>query len=185
MVDDPRSDEHLLALGDEESFAVFYRRHAAAVLAYMMRRTGRAEMAADLTAETFAAVLEGASRFDPSRGTASQWLYGIAHHLLSRALQRGSVERRARERYGIGRIALDDEAIERIHELATSDVARTRLDDELQALPADQREALHARVVDERDYRDIAQSMSVSESTVRQRVSRALARLRANLGSAE
>lgn len=48
---DERSDEQLLqATGsDPEAYAAFYRRHGCAVLAYTLSRTGRPELAADLT----------------------------------------------------------------------------------------------------------------------------------------
>jgi RNA polymerase sigma-70 factor (ECF subfamily) len=185
MTDRPPTDEELLARRDEEAFALFYRRHAAALLGYLARRTGNAELAADLTAETFAAALAGAHRFRPARGSAVNWLYGIARHLLYRALERGHVERRARDRFGMPAIALDDEALERIEALASLDVSAERLRAELDAMPADQRLAVEARVVEERHYGEIAGSMAISETAVRQRVSRGLARLRAALGGAE
>ncbi len=40
-------------------------------------RTGDPEVAADFCAETFAAALDGVRRFDPERGPAVAWLYGI------------------------------------------------------------------------------------------------------------
>ena len=57
-----RSDDALPAAprAEPEAFAVFYRRHVEALLAYFARRTRDAELAADLTAETFAAALGGA-----------------------------------------------------------------------------------------------------------------------------
>jgi DNA-directed RNA polymerase specialized sigma24 family protein len=57
-------DDALLvaAVDDPEAFARFHRRHVRGVLAYFRRRTGDAETAADLTAETFAAALEGRRR---------------------------------------------------------------------------------------------------------------------------
>ena len=48
----------------------------------------------------------------------------------------------------------------------------------LQDLPADQRTAVLARIVDEGEYADIAVTQGVSEAVVRQRVSRGLAGLR-------
>ena len=45
-------------------------------------------------------------------------------------------------------------------------------------LPADQLQALTARVIDEREYAEIAQDLDTSQSVVRKRVSRALAQLR-------
>ena len=49
------------------------------------------------------------------------------------------------------------------------------------ALPADQRDAIEARVLDGRAYDEIAVSASTSASVIRQRVSRGLAGLRAQL----
>ena len=51
----------------------------------------------------------------------------------------------------------------------------------LDELPAAQREALTARVVDERDYRDIAAELECSEAVVRQRVARGLKTLRTQM----
>ena len=48
-------------------------------------------------------------------------------------------------------------------------------------LPGDQREAITARVIDERDYSEIAKDLRCSEAVVRQRVSRGLGALRARM----
>jgi RNA polymerase sigma-70 factor, ECF subfamily len=174
---DPRTDEELLAAvrREPEAFGVFYRRHVSGLLGYFLRRTRQAELAADLTAETFAAALDGLRRFDARRGPAVAWLYGIARRQLGTALRRGAVEDRARRRLGMAALNLTDEALERIE--AAADVATTALDQ----LPADQREAVQARIVDERDYADIATTTQTSEAVVRKRVSRGLAGLRSRI----
>ena len=184
MIDEAVTDETLLhaARTDADAFTRFYRRHATAVLGYLVRRTHDAELGADLTAETFACALEGLDRFDPERGSAVNWLFGIARHQLLRTLQRGRVERRARDRLGMPRIELDDDELERIVQLAASEAAAVRLADALDALPADQRAALDARVLDEQDYDVIARASGTAEATIRKRVSRALATLRNALG---
>jgi DNA-directed RNA polymerase specialized sigma24 family protein len=48
-------------------------------------------------------------------------------------------------------------------------------------LPPEQREAVLARIVDERPYAEIANEMQCSELLVRQRVSRGLRALRAQI----
>jgi RNA polymerase sigma factor (sigma-70 family) len=175
---DSRTDEELLAAvsAEPEAFGVLYRRHVRPLLGYFVRRTGNAELAADLCAETFAAALHGVDRFDPRRGPAVAWLYGIARHQLTQAARRGVVEDRARRRLGMAPLALSHAAIEEI-EAEAGDVAMAALD----ALPADQREAVRARIVDERDYADIARSTRTSEAVIRKRVSRGLAGLRARM----
>lgn len=181
---DPRhdhSDEDLLAIARAEpwAFGVFYRRHDVAVLAYVRRRTGRADLAADVTAEVFAAALESAPRFRPDRGTAVAWLYGIAHHKVADAVRTGVAEDRARRRLGMVRLAVSDDDIERIDALASVE----GLGAALEQLSGAERHALRARVVHERSYADIAGELGASPLVVRKRVSRALSRLRSILGA--
>jgi RNA polymerase sigma-70 factor (ECF subfamily) len=175
------TDEELMAAADRDpdAFAALYRRHAPALLAWSARRTGDRELAADLVAETFAAALEGCHRFRPERGPAVAWLFGIARHLAARAAARGAVESSARRRLGLTRPALDDAELERVLAAASG----AELHDALDGLPGDQRDAVHARVVEEREYAEIAAASAASEAAVRQRVSRGLAALRRRLSS--
>ncbi len=55
------------AKGDDRAFAEFYRRWLPLVTAYHLRRTDSRDLAFDLTAETFAAVVADLQRFDPDR----------------------------------------------------------------------------------------------------------------------
>ena len=165
---------------EPEAFGVFYRRHVDAVLAYLLSRTRQPELAADLCAEVFATALERSDRFDERRGPARAWLFAMAGSRLIDAIRRGQVEDRARRRLGIPPRALTDRDLERIEELI--DVSRGLDAQQLVAdLPPEQREAVLARVVHEREYGDIAAELKVSDAVVRQRVSRGLAGLRARL----
>ena len=128
--------------------ATFYVRYEHRVIAFFMRAVGRGDLAADLTAETFASLVESAERYDPALGQADGWLFGIARNVLARSRERGRVEDRARRSIGLGVLALDDEAIERIE--ATAGGADATL--ALQSLPEDQRDAVIERVVNERGY---------------------------------
>src|SRR3954452_7738917 len=182
---DPRSDEELLqatVAGEPDAFAAFYRRHARQMTGFFVRRTGNAEMAADLVAETFAAALEGCRRYEPARAPAGAWLYGIAHHQLAQLARRGAVDRRARRKLGLSRIVLDDEQLQRIEAVdAQEPLPPSLLAAGLAQLPLEQRAAVEGRIVHERGYRELAASQRVSETVVRQRVSRGLAALRARL----
>lgn len=172
------SDEELLASRELGSFAVFYRAHVDDLLGFFCRRTRDAELAADLTAETFAAALAGRRRFRPEAGSATAWLYGIASNQLAYAQRRATAERRARRRLGIERIELLDADIERINTLGESTSARAWL----QRLAPDQRDAITAHVIHERGYEEIAEAAHTSEAVVRKRVSRGLAAVRQRMG---
>jgi RNA polymerase sigma-70 factor (ECF subfamily) len=176
IVPRPATDQALLA-GGADAFAAFYRRHEDDVLRYFLRRVARADLAADLTAETFAAALAGRASYDPDRGDARGWLFGIARHLLARSLERGRVENDARRRLQMERVVVDEQINDRIHDLTDGQPALDALD----ALPDDQRVAVRGRVLSGRDYAELARRLECSESVVRQRVSRGLRTLRTRL----
>jgi len=181
---DRRSDEELLAATatDAEAFAVFYRRHLRSVLAYLLHRTGRSELAADLAAETFAGALQSAPTYRSS-GHARGWLFAIANNKLADSARRHAVADRSRKELGMATVELTDDDLERAEDLLDAQRLATDLDALLQELPEEQREALQARIVDERDYRELAAEWSCSEAVVRQRVSRGLTALRRRLGA--
>jgi RNA polymerase sigma factor (sigma-70 family) len=175
-------DDDLLtrfAGGDPEAFVTFYRRHLATVVGYLHRRTGDAELTADLAAEVFAAALVAAERYRPGDRPALAWLYGIAAHKLADSRRRGRVEASARRRLALEPLALEDADIEYVTRLA--DVGAGDAERALRALPSAQRDAILAHVVDERPYAEIAGDLRCSEMLVRQRVSRGLRTLRGRL----
>jgi RNA polymerase sigma-70 factor (ECF subfamily) len=96
------------------------------------------ELAADLSAECFAAALLASERFRPGGAPAIAWLFGIA--------QRARAQVQAPARRG-------------------------------------SRAAVEARIVDEREYEEIARELQVSEAVVRKRVSRGLEALRRQVGT--
>jgi RNA polymerase sigma-70 factor, ECF subfamily len=174
------SDSELLELtvSDPDAFGAFYDRFEEEVLAFFMRATRRAELSADLTAEVFAAALSSARLFRAELGSARAWLFGIARHELADTWQRGRVEDRARRRLGLEPMSLTDEALELIDELGARPAGTLRL---LEDLPEDQRLAVKGRVLHERGYDELADSLRCSQSVVRQRVSRGLRSLRQRL----
>jgi RNA polymerase sigma-70 factor, ECF subfamily len=175
-------DDELIAAtarGDADAFATLYRRHLPRVIAFALRATGDREVAADLAAEVFAAALASCARYEPRHDSAGPWLLGIAHNKLRESRRRGRVENLMRRRLRMPAIALEDADLARVDELAA--LGRLDVMSVVERLPADEREAVRARVIDERDYRDIAGELECSESVVRQRVSRGLARARTSL----
>jgi RNA polymerase sigma factor (sigma-70 family) len=161
------------------AFGDFYRSAERSMLGFFMRQTGRPELAADLTAETFARALESLEAFDRGRGRADQWLFGIARHVLADSLRRGRVESAARRRLGMPDLILDDHAADSIARMTAASVPAI---DVLAVLPEAQRVAVAARVIDERGYAEIAAELECSEALVRQHVSRGLRTIRRRLG---
>lgn len=175
-----RSDAELLgeALSNPHAFASFYDRYETAIVGYFARRVSDPEIVADLTAEVFAAALHGAEGYRPLQPTAIGWLFTIAHNTLATSVRRRRVEAEARLRVGIrDTVSFTDDELDRVEALASEQGLMALLD----GLPRGQRDAIRARVLDERDYPEIATELQCSELVVRKRVSRGLTTLRHQL----
>jgi RNA polymerase sigma factor (sigma-70 family) len=173
-----QTDEDLLACRESEAFGVFYDRHARTLLGYFARRTGDTEAAADLTAETFASAIKAQERYVATGAPALAWLYTIAARRLADYHRRGAVETRMRRSLAMRTPSLSEEDAAMIRLLA-EDAAGALL----AQLPADQRHAVAERIVEQRDYADLAASLHTTEATVRKRVSRGLEALRRKGGA--
>ena len=172
------SDEQLLRSDDPEAFGVFYDRHVRTLLGYFARRTRNPEVAADLTAETFASAIVARRRFRAGPSPPAAWLYTIASRRLADYHRHGQVEQRMRRSLEMERRPVSAEDTEMIRLLA-DDATGTLLAD----LPPGQRDAVVAHVVDDRGYPELAGELQISEATARQRVSRGLATLRQRMGA--
>lgn len=177
-------DDELLArtADDREAFGEFYDRHVRAVLSELRRRGLATEEALDVTAEVFAAALLASGRYRPGEAPARAWLLGIARNKLAHRHRRAAIETAARRRLGMARLAYSDDALERVEEELAAE--RSRYTNGAAALPPSEREAVVARVIEERDYDEIATASGATPAAIRQRVSRGLAKL-AKLGREE
>lgn len=160
---------------DADEFAELYEREAETVLLFVTRRTLDAEVALDITAETFAQAFRGRRSF---RGTSEPeqraWLFTIARRQIARYLRRGDVERRALRELGAEVPVAHEDDLRAIEEAAQLAQLRVALTTELGRLNGDQRAALQLRVVEERPYDEVAKTLGISEQTARARVSRGL-----------
>ena len=115
---------------DPAAFADFHERCEHPVLWFFMRATRRSDLAADLTAETFARALESIAVYDRCRGRADQWLFVIARNVLGESLRRGRVDAESRRRLGMPTLVLDDHTTDTIARLSSgqgeASVARCR-----------------------------------------------------------
>jgi len=164
--------------GDRSAFSALYRAYLPLVLRWCLRATGDRELAADLSSEVFAEALVKCGRYRPEAGSVGGWLLGIAQNKLRESRRRKRIEDSARRKLHLEPEAFTDADLELVDELVEMD---ERLQGLIQQLPAEQRQAVVARIVDERSYEEIAAEMECSTSLARQRVSRGLRALRSDL----
>lgn len=162
-------------MADAGEFEDFYRGESEGVLVFFTRRTFDAEVALDLTAETFAHAYLGWNGLrGGSREQRQAWVYTIARRRLARYLRRGRVERRAVRRLGIRTPAASEDDLALIEERAGLGDLRSALSEEIERLSDEQRRALQLRIVQERPYAEVARDLGITELAARARVSRGL-----------
>ena len=137
------------------------------------RLTGAQDVAEDVTQECFLSLIRHADRFDPSRGSIRQYLYGMARNLARQHWQSAGRE-----------MPLDDETDGDWTVLphATGEIESGELSAAVQAaigtLPVLQREALVLFEFEELSLEEIAGAAGCDAGTVKSRLHRARARLR-------
>ncbi len=105
-------------------------------------------------AESFAGALLAVRDSDrPIPDEPLAWLLTIARNKLIDSIRHGRVEQAARDRLALAPLEIDDEDIARIEDAAASVDVAASIDG---LLSADEHAVLKARIVDERDYADIA-----------------------------
>ncbi|MFL5844312.1 MAG: RNA polymerase sigma factor [Solirubrobacteraceae bacterium] len=175
-----RDDRPLLvrARANPALFGEFYADRYEPVLKFFARRVLDPEAAFDLMAETFAQAFEALPKFrGETELEAHGWLWAIARNRLYQWRERGSADRQAIRRLGIELPPLSPAEYDRAEELADFDLIREEIASSFAALPAEQREAVRLRVIEDRSYGEIAEQTGLSEVAVRARVSRGLRRL--------
>jgi RNA polymerase sigma factor (sigma-70 family) len=164
---------------EPELFALLFRRHAGHIARYAARRLG-AGPAEDIVAETFLAAFRQRGGYDVTRPDARPWLYGIAGNLIRRHYRDEIRELRALERTGTDPVAesFTDQADSRL----AADAASRAVAAAIASLDPGQRDVLLLITWAGLTYDQVAEALGVPEGTVRSRMSRARARLRAALG---
>ena len=148
-------DERLLLAagrGDAAAWARFRDLHLPVVGGYLLRRTADATIAAELTAEAFAAALLAAPDYLPGAQTPRAWVVAIAERTLRASRRTGRVVRGARLRVALERgdepeLRADGDPL-----VLDAGVAIRHVVGELRRC---QREVLVARVVEERGWEEI------------------------------
>ncbi|HET8783768.1 MAG TPA: RNA polymerase sigma factor [Pyrinomonadaceae bacterium] len=171
--------------GDEQAFALLYRRRQGSVYRFALQMSGSKSIAEDVTQEVFLFLMREGSVFDPARGSLSSFLLGVA---------RNHVLRRMRVDQLLTPIG-DDEDADAGLPMMEADVRP--LDDLVRAetvelvrkavlsLPARYREVVVLCELQDVSYGEAAEILGCAIGTVRSRLHRARALLLAKLRPAE
>ena len=163
--------------GATAEFERLYRANVPAVTAYFARRTIDPQLVADLTADTFVTVITSFDSFDPRKGSARAWVFGIARHLYAAHCEAYSQQQHKLQRLA-GRRELDQDQVEELLERIDAERAGRGLIAALAMLPEREREVIELVDVAGIRPKDAATALGLTPGTVRMRLMRARTRLR-------
>jgi RNA polymerase sigma-70 factor, ECF subfamily len=170
------SDEALLSLiagSDEAALAELYDRFGGVAYGLSVRILRDEALAQDAVQEAFLTVWRTADRFIAERARAGTWVLTIVHR---RAVD--LVRREGRRRSDTLDGAPEPAGAERVDEQATVRFERRIVQEALQRLPAEQREALELGYYGGMSQSELAERLGVPLGTIKSRMFAGLTRLR-------
>jgi RNA polymerase sigma-70 factor (ECF subfamily) len=162
--------------GDAQAYAILVNRYQRPIFNLLLRMTGCRETAADLAQEAFVKAYESLEKFKLSE-KFFPWLYAIAANLAR--------DHWRRQQHAAGHadavrqiVKSNPEKVTAEEERLTTLLDARRLQDCMERLPRDYREALILRFHEGLSMADIGKSLGVSTSGAKMRISRGLEKLR-------
>jgi uncharacterized protein (TIGR03435 family) len=158
-------------LGSEAAFAALVQRHINLVYSAALRHVGIAAQAEEITQAVFVILARKGASLRPGM-VLEAWLYQTTR-LTSLSFLRGERRRQAREQEAYMQSTLSESTGD-----STWNQIAPLLDDAVARLGKKDREAVVLRFFKEKNLREVATAMNVSESAAQSRVHRALDKLR-------
>ena len=151
--------------GNPQAYEALFSRHSGALFGYLRRRTGQDELAAELFQETWLKVHRFSSSWRAEQAF-KPWLYGVA---LNTARDAGRKSQRR-----VSTVALEHDK----PQAPRSHAQRLTLEQAIEALPENLKDAFLLGAVHGMDHKEIAEQLEISPANARARISRARAFLR-------
>lgn len=153
--------------GDREALNDLIKEYYQGVFAYFFRNTRDYHKSNDLTQDVFIKVVSGIDSYE-NRGKFKAWLFTVACNVLRNQWRHENLHKQCEYNEAVGG-ASDD------HSTAVAD--KLRLEDALEQLPPEQREAVILKYYHDLRIRDIALITGAAEATVKSRLNYALKKL--------
>jgi RNA polymerase sigma-70 factor (ECF subfamily) len=177
MTDDEiRKEQEIIeqAKKDVKAFGEIYEKYFDRIFNFIYRQTGDEDVAGDLSSQTFISVLNNLPKYEFRGFPFSAWLYKIAsnevrkHYRKNKSKQVFSIEElKVRELVEQADDGWDEETVQRL---------LTYMND----LPTDMLQVLELRFFEDKDFKEIAFILDMTESGAKMRTYRALDKLRQN-----
>jgi RNA polymerase sigma-70 factor (ECF subfamily) len=163
--------------GPVNEFETIYRANVGGVTAFFARRSRDPHVVADLTSETFVEAITSFGTFNPSKGIARAWLFGIARRVYIRHCERSTTHREAARQLA-GHRELDVDEVEELVRRIDAEHAGRDLMRRWERLPPADRMTIELVDIAGLTQKEAATALGVSSGALRIRLFRARNKLR-------
>lgn len=177
MTDDEiRKEQDLIEKSKKNSraFGEIYERYFDQIFNYILRQTGDDELAGDLCSQTFVNALNNLHRYEFRGFPFSAWLYKIAGNEVNKHYRKN----KGKIIFSIEELKVR-ELIEQTHDNWDEELIN-RLIQYMNELPTEMVQVLELRFFEDKDFKEIAFILDMTESGAKMRTYRALDKLRTN-----
>lgn len=174
--DEIRQEESIIerSKSDPNAFGELYEKYFDRIFNYILRQTDDETLTADLCSQTFVNALNNLARYEYRGFPFSAWLYKIAgnevnkHYRKNKGKKIFSIEElKVRELVEQGAEGWDEELINQVIQY-------------MNELPTEMIQVLELRFFEDKDFKEIAFILDMTESGAKMRTYRALDKLRTN-----
>ncbi|MBN8577455.1 MAG: sigma-70 family RNA polymerase sigma factor [Cyclobacteriaceae bacterium] len=174
--DEIRREEQIIERSkkDPRAFGELYEKYFDRIFYYILRQTDEEELAGDLCSQTFVNALNNIGRYEFRGFPFSAWLYKIAGN---------EVNKHYRKNKGKKVFSIEELKVRELVEQGTDDWDEeliTQLIRYMNELPTEMIQVLELRFFEDKDFKEIAFILDMTESGAKMRTYRALDKLRTN-----
>jgi RNA polymerase sigma-70 factor (ECF subfamily) len=159
---------------DPQAFGEVYEIYFDRIYNYILRQTDDDELAGDLCSQTFVNALNNLNRYEFRGYPFSAWLYKIAGNEVNKHYRKN----KGKKVFSIEEIKVR-ELIDQNNETWDEEMVN-RLIQYMNELPTEMVQVLELRFFEDKDFKEIAFILDMTESGAKMRTYRALDKLRAN-----
>lgn len=155
-----------------QAFGALYEKYFDRIFNYLLRQTDDEQLAGDLCSQTFVNALNHLNRFEFRGVPFSAWLYKIASNEVNKHYRKS----KGKKIFSLEEIRIK-ELVEQSNEIYDEELIN-KLIDFMKDLPDDMLQVLELRFYEDKDFREKAYILDMTESGAKMRTYRALDKLR-------
>lgn len=159
---------------DAKAFGELYEKYFDRIFNYIYRQTDDEELSGDLCSQTFVNALNNLNRYEFRGVPFSAWIYKIASNEVNKHYRKN----KGKKIFSIEELTIKE--LVQSDEEGWDEELLNKLIDFMKDLPIDMLQVLELRFFENKDFKEIAFILDITESGAKMRTYRALDKLRKN-----